>query len=915
MDAIRFAPRRSQLTAGSVLAGFAAIACAQPDEPPVVKLEKVEVTGSNIARIEGESGLPVQLITREELQHGGMQTVQDLLERVSANQSFGGSNPALGVGSMLTGFTSASLRGLGSERTLVLLDGRRLAPYALSGGQSVDLSAIPASAIERVEILKDGASAVYGTDAIGGVINFILRKDYRGVELDANVFATDGGGGNNGRVSLTAGSGDLATDRYNAFVSASYFKQNALAATQRDSTRTGYLPDVGLYIGGPPASYPANIMQTDPQTDEVYGFDGIFNPTIPVHGDPTPASCARPYSFPAPFPPKACRFDTVSTSDAIPAAEQINVLARLTWQLDANHQLFAEGTYYRGRFTQRTSPSPVSSMFTSTQMTLPTSSPYYPTDYVDAIEGGRPDLPLELLYRPLDLGPRTDQTNVDQWNGVAGVQGNLNGWDYQLAANLTANRQVTDYLSGYLYESRFGPLLRSGVVNPFGPNDGAVLDQMRAAQVTGQANDNRASNYGAALTASNSSFRLPAGALGLAFGVEGRRERLEQTNSDFITGGDVIGGSGSVPSLAPVQRNVFSLFGEVNAPIATGTEANLALRYDHYSDFGATTNPKFTLRWQAAKNWMLRASYGTGFRAPTLSDLYQPQSLAPSFLSDPVRCPVTGSFYDCVGGIPLKEGGNPALEPETSRQANAGIVFEPMAGLSAGVDYYWVRVDNVIALVDTDTLLGPDYAAWAPGYVVRNPPDPEHPGLPGRIAYVVGYPTNVGTLTTSGIDVDLRWRGQDTAYGRFTLSLNGTYVLDYTQGGYQQANVPSGVGTRSTTTVGAIARYRQYLQLNWSHGAWGATVANNYQSGYSEPCLEDDPSGCTTRRVGSYSTWDLQARYAWPKNATFTLGIRNVLNETPPLSNQSFAFQRGLDPSYADPRGRMFYAALRYAFE
>ena len=437
---------------------------------------------------------------------------------------------------------------------------------------------------------------------------------------------------------------------------------------------------------------------------------------------------------------------------------------------------------------------------------------------------------------------------------------------------------------------------------------------LRATQVTGQTSDSRASNVGAGLTVSNDVYNLPAGPVALAAGIEARRESLQQSYSDFIASGDVLGGAGVSPSLPPARRNVFSLFGELNLPLAKDLEVNLAARYDDYSDFGGTTNPKVTLRWQPSRTLLLRAAYGTGYRAPTLSNLHQPQSIAPALgYKDPLRCPVTDDYYDCQGGFVLKEGGNPSLEPETSQQVNAGFVFEPVAALSMGIDYYWVRLKNVINFVPIETILGADHAAWAPGYVVRNPPDAQYPGLPGKIDYVVQYSTNVGTLTTSGIDVNLEWRGPATAIGRFSLALNGTYVLDYAQGGYESAGVPS-AGTRNPLGVGAIARYRQYAQLNWTLGPWGATLANNYQSGYSEPCREEDPTGCTARRVGSYSVWDLQARYTGLKNATFTLGVRNALDQAPPLSNQGDGFQVGLDPSYADARGRMFYLALSYAF-
>jgi iron complex outermembrane receptor protein len=900
-----------------VLACTALPAGAQNDAAPADQPARVEITGSNIARVEGESGLPVQVITREELRNGGVQTMQELLERISANQSFGGSNPALGIGSSVVGFTAASLRGLGAERTLVLLNGRRLAPYALSGGQSVDLSAIPPSAIERVEILKDGASAVYGTDAIGGVINFILRKDFQGVELNADYFATQHGGGNNGRVSLTAGKGDLTKDGYNAFVTASWFRQNALKASQREGTRTAYLPGIGVDDLSW-RSYPANIFQYDPATGDVYGFDNYFNPTIPYPGGATASSCAPPRSLATAQDPTLCRYDFATAIDAIPAFEQVNVLGRLTWNIDAGTQFFAEASYYRGRFTQRIAPTPVDSTFTLTPMTLPPTSPYYPGAFVASLPGGRPDLPLHLLYRTVELGPRTTETTADQWNGAVGLQGTMQGWSWQLAATAATNRQIDTLVSGEVFESQFGPLLRSGVINPFGPNTATVIEQMRSTQVTGRGSDNRASNYGLALTVANDVYQLPAGPIAVALGIEGRRESLQQSNSDFLVSGDVIGGVGAVPTLASTQRNVFSLFGEVNVPIVKGFDANLAVRYDDYSDFGGTTNPKLTLRWQPAKTLLLRAAYGTGFRAPTLSDLHQPQVTAPAFaqfLKDPVRCPVTDDFYDCQGGFLLVDGGNPALEPETSQQVNAGIVFEPAAGLSVGIDYYRVRLSNIVNRVPAGTILGPDHAVWAPGYVVRRPPDPANPGLPGPIDRVALYPTNVGTLTTSGVDVNLQWRAAATEFGRFTLTLDGTYVLGYAQGGYTSSGVPASAGARPAEGIGAIARWRQYAQLGWAHGAWGATLANNFQTGYMEPCTDIDPSGCTTRRVGAYSVWDLQARYTGWKNTTLTLGVRNALDTQPPLSNQGFRAQKGFDPSYADPRGRMFYAGFSLAFD
>jgi iron complex outermembrane receptor protein len=892
----------TRLASGGLVLGVAMSASGQQDTVPVVSLGKIEVTGSHIPRIEGESGLPLQIITREDLINGGVQTMQELLERISANQSLGGFNEAQGLNSNKPGFTAASLRGLGFVRTLILLNGRRLAPYA-AGGYSVDLSGIPASALERVEILKDGASAVYGSDAIGGVINFILRKDFQGAEVNANYFATEHGGGNNRRVNATAGYGDITKDRFNVLLSADYFKQDPLKASQRASTRTGYLPDLGV----DQTSFnvmPANIFQR--------GFGGARNPTIPLSG-PTPTSCQPPSSFALKARPLQCQFDVASVIETIPEAEKTSVIGRLTWQIDPDHQLFAEGSYYQGKFIYRFSPTPVDPRFTKEAPTLPPTSPYYPTAFV-ASAGGDPNSDLLLFYRTVELGPRISEETVDQWRAVVGLQGTLKGWDYVAAVNCTVNRLTDRPVSGYVYEHSFDPLLRSGVINPFGPNAEAVLAMMRATQVTGVSGENRSSNCGGDFKVANAVYELPSGPVALALGLEGRRESLEQIG---LIDSDVVGSGGGGASLPRVHRSVWSLFGELNVPAMKSLEVNLAARYDHYSDFGGTTNPKITLRWQPAREVLLRASYGTGFRAPELRALFLPPqyTLTVNAFNDPIRCPVTNSEQDCNAQFRSQGFANPLLQPEKSRQVNAGIVAEPLKGLSASVDYYWVEVRSVIQLLPAEQIFA-NYARWAPTHVVRKPPDPQYPTLPGEIDYVIENLTNAGTLQTSGIDVDLKWRAPPTPIGQFTFGLSGTYAISFQQSGAYFG--PIAVGIRGAD--GVLSRWRHYATLDWNHGPWGATLANTFQLGYREPDLLtcEDPStelNCTgTRRVGSYSVWDLQARYTGLKNLTFALGLRNALDRPPPVSNQQNDAQVGIDPSYADPRGRMYYGTIRYTF-
>ncbi|HKU87204.1 MAG TPA: TonB-dependent receptor [Casimicrobiaceae bacterium] len=894
-------------------------AIAQDPDADVRGTILIDVTGSHVKRTEAESALPLQIITRDEMINGGIQTAQELLERVSANQSFGGSNPALGIGSSLTGFTAASLRGLGSERTLVLLNGRRLAPYALSGGDSVDLSGIPLSAIERVEILKDGASAIYGTDAIGGVINFILRKDFKGFEIYGDYYVTEHPGGNSQRANATLGVGSLDSDRYNAFLSIDYFKQDSLAARQREFSRTAHIPSLGLDASST-GTIPANILQWD-GFSQPWGFSGIHNPTIPFPGGATPASCLPPYSFPSVDPNfPVCVFDATSVIDTIPDSEKFNAIGRLTWQATSSDQVFVEGTYYHGRFVQRIAPTPVLSPFEfGNDYSLLPSSPFYPAAYVASLPGGDPTQRLEILYRLLELGPRVEQTVSDQWTAVVGMQGTRNGWDYQGSANWVRNQQKSAYVSGYVDATRLAPLLHSGTVNEFGFNTPDIVQQLRDTQVFGPAHDNRASNYGADFRMSRDVLALPAGPLAVAAGLEGRRESLEQLRSELTASGNIVSTGGAVPSIPTAYRTVWAAFAEANIPVLKSLEADIAVRFDHYSDFGSTTNPKLSLRWQPARNVLLRGAYGTGFRAPTLSELFQPLGTGFAGGSDPIRCPVTDSEFDCNAFFHAVDGGNPALQPERSKQFTAGIVLEPAAGLSASLDYYHVEIRNLVQFVDENTIFD-NYAALGPSLVVRGPPDEEFPDLPGPIELVKRIPWNLGTLKTSGIDVDVRYRAPTTAFGQFTFSIDGTYVLDYSLNGVNSAPFPGGAGERGPFTA-AISRWRHYAAMDWTRGPWAATLANTFQLGYDEPCILDDKgasldaSGCLTRRVGSYSVWDLQLRYSGFTNTVLTLGVRNLLDRAPPLTNQAGAFQIGFDPTYADPRGRMFYGAIRYAFK
>ncbi|HEY2864260.1 MAG TPA: TonB-dependent receptor [Casimicrobiaceae bacterium] len=885
------------------LAGTPAYAQTQP--APAVK-ERIEVTGTSIPRVEGEGALPVQTMTRQDIEKSGVQSVMEIIDRLSTAQSIGNFNNTLGEGTTAVGFNGVSLRGLGTQRSLVLIDGKRTAPYALSNTSSpsaagVDLNAIPISAIERVEILKDGASALYGSDAIGGVINFILRKDFRGAEASFTLLDTEHGGGGSKRYNAIVGMGDLAKDKYNFFITADYLDQASLRASDREISHTAYLPQFGAdRTSG--NSLPANISQTlSDFAPNAPGkpFSGTHNPLNP--------QCLPPFSFPTVGSPSQCRFDFAATIDVIPPSQQSNVIGKATFQIAPDHQAFIEGSWYRGDFLQAISPTPVSSSFTINPTIMLPSNPFYPTAYVASL-GGDPTQPIQLSYRGVETGPRADEAISEAYRAVAGLQGLVAGWDYQVAARYTQNKQTDNYVGGYLSETKFLPILAT-VVNPFGFNTPAVVAQMKSAFITGEASSNKAKDYGFDGRISKDIYELPAGPLSLALGGEWRKEELSLINADFLSSGDIIGGAGAIPSLTDSSRTVYAIFGEVVVPIVKTLEANFQVRWDHYSDVGSTTNPKISLRWQPTESFLMRGSYGTGFRAPALADLFQPplRTNTNNNFDDPIRCPITGSIFDCNLQFNSLRGGNPNLKPEKSKQYNVGVVWQPVKPVSIGVDYFSVKITDVLTIIDADTIFG-NFAQYQ-GQILRGPPTPDFPNLPGQITAVLESTVNAGKQEVSGWDVDLQYR-QPTSWGNFKGQLTGTYLDHYKQTDIATGTLIEFVG-QAAAPQGAVSRWRHYATFGWDYGPWNATVAQNFQLGYIENGGLDE-SGL--RRVGSYEIYDLSGSYSGFKNVKLSAGIRNVFDRAPPASVGVGTFQFGYDPSYGDPRGRMYYGTIQIMF-
>ena len=473
---------------------------------------------------------------------------------------------------------------------------------------------------------------------------------------------------------------------------------------------------------------------------------------------------------------------------------------------------------------------------------------------------------------------------------------------------------MTETLNGgFPLASRILPLLNSGQVNLFGYNTPAVQQQLIATNFNGPTFSGKSTSEGVQAKASSEIFQLPAGALAIAVGAEERREKLDESASAELASGDITGYGGNIKSVSG-SRNITAFYAEANVPIVKTLEANVALRTDRYSDFGRTNNPKVSLRWQPNRDVLVRSSYGTGFLAPSLYQLYNPQigSVTQSGVSDPIRCPVTGDQgQDCVTQFPVTLGGNPQLQPETSEQITAGVVLEPSSAWSVSADYFKIRLSNTITNgVPVDTILA-DLAQYG-SYVTRGPVQPQFPNLPGPITNIRQTFVNLGNTHIEGVDVEAHYRWPRQGWGRLRFDISGTYYIRYdvqaTDGSY------GGIVSNAfqSPVTGVVPRWKHYASFTWDRGPWTASVANNFQSSYVD--VNPDLNG-NLREVGSMSLYDVQGSYSGIRHVTLTLGVKNVLDSNPPMTNQRIYFQAGYDPSYYDARARFVYGSLTYSFK
>jgi len=877
---------------GLAVAGIGVLPAQAQQAPQAQQLERVEVTGTHIRRVEAETIQPVQILTREEIAKSGKSTVQELLVSLPVISGGTFAESLLAGNSFAPGTAGASLRGLGVASTLVLINGRRASnyPFAQNIDEAfLDLNSIPISAIERIEVLKAGASAIYGSDAIAGVINVILRRDYRGLEASARGGTTVDGGGTTYSATFFAGLGNLATDRYNVMLGVDYFNREELSTADRAFSKTANQAPRGFDWRSPTGNPGSWIRGAAPaQTVEPF------------------ANCPpdRVAIDPGGLAGNACTYDFAPDNWLSPKTERIGTYLRGQFDFSDTLSLFGEYRYSNNVTNGSAAPTPGSGP-------VPAANPSNPFGTA-----------VTARYRFTEVGPRLNEIDSTTTGLVAGLKGAVAGVDWEAAYFASKSEAVntgTNYIDQRLVNQAFAgtmPGFAGQFWNLTGPNNPAMVSALRVTPVrTGEYE-----NKGFDIKGSMETFALPGGNSGLAFGLESREESLSDVPDPLSALGAVVG-SGGTSSRG--SRDAFAAYIEGSFPLFRNFESQVAARFDDYSDFGDATTGKVALSYRPTSGLLLRAGWANGFRAPSLVQAYLGQSISFPSVRDTPRCNAYTAAFGAtdprtvgVCGAPqvrAASGGNPNLLPEKSDQYNLGFVFEPMRDFTITVDYYSIKQTNIIDQ-PTITFLLNNANLFPPGAVTRNAPNANDllAGAPGQLAGIGGDPGvginrlyyNANFQKTWGYDVDLSYATTVGGIGRFQF----TNFLNYI-GSLKRTFNP---GTPAVELVdgygedGGVPRYRNLFRANWTRGAWDTTVTWNYVPSY------DQSFGVSAERVGRWSTFDLQVVYRGIQDLELTVGGNNVFNQDPPWGDGDYY---GYDSSgFANPLGGFWYAQVRYRF-
>ena len=915
---------RSLLLAFSGTTAFIGTQAFAQQSPQV--LESVTVTGSNIKRTDTETASPVQVLSRGDIEKTGKQSIQEVLRTITADGQ--GSIPSSFSNGFASGSAAVSLRGLGVNSTLVLVNGRRMTTYGLADDGTrnfVDLNSIPLEVVDRIEVLKDGASAVYGADAVGGVVNVILRKNYTGASVGGSYGQSSRGDGQTTRAFGTLGFGNIDTDKYNVFFSLEASQQKNIWSTDRGFIGQTNLTQFGYYdtTNGQPRPY----FGLGPTANSPYGV--IRNPVGNVRTNVIP--CGGNVSAIT----RLCLYNGLVEQEVQPGIDRVNFFGRGTLQFSPSLTAYVELGYFNTK-----SKANGTLGATNDGGVFKPGDPFNPlvTHGLMNLPAGHPDNPFgvnrALGLRPFELGGRDQKTDNEVLRLVQGLQGTAFGWDYDFGAAYIKSR-LKNQNFGFIRYDVMQAALNNGTYRITNPN--LTAPSVLAAISPTLESTPTSSIKSVDFKASRELMNLPGGALGVALGAEARWEAANTPAVPFTDTAEIVGLGFSAFS---AKRRVTALYGEVVAPVTKWLELTGAARYDHYSDFGDSTTPKLGFKLKPIDQLVVRGTYSEAFRAPGPAE--------------------TGgsSFGFTTFGI-LSQG-NPNIKPETAKSYTLGLIFEPYAGTSATLDFWKIDRKDEIVQADPASIIGNAPANGVPFSQIpgAQPNSFIYYNVDGNIGTVTGFYRNAAKTKTDGVDLDLRHRFNLGQAGRLTAQLGWTHVNKF-QRTDPDGNTFDYAGTHGPLVLSAGAgtpKNRASLSVGWDRGPWAVTGVLNYvgplklidhkgetsdqdlddagvpvgtihnaNTGVTYPdagkfnCGAFDTAGnpYNNCRLPSFTTFDLFAKWTPMKNLDINISIQNLFDRKSPF-DAYLAIPYGINYNQtwhqSGAVGRFFTVAAKYSY-
>ncbi|WP_440026132.1 TonB-dependent receptor [Chromobacterium amazonense] len=851
------------------------------------QLERVTITGSNIKRINKEGALPVEVLKKEDIEKTGASTTVQLLESLtSTNDILAGTNAS----SFAAGAASAGLRGMGAKYVLVLLNGRRLPNYAMpiSGTDTfVDLNTLPISMIDSVEILRDGASAIYGSDAVAGVINFKTKRNYQGTQISTRYGQTEDGDGMEQSAGVMSGIGDKAKDGYNLIWEFNAYHREPVFYSKHEPVNT---MDYRRYGGKDTRSGTRWGLWKDYTNSKFYSpMPGCTKSTVTLPNGNT--ICPSDYAdLGTQLSPRTSRyglnvnFSKTLGGDAELYAE-LSANRNLT-SLDGGWSFMNAQLIKNGYASYPTSPATIAAL---------------QSIYPNFVNGDTLQV-TRSLYEP---GKSMRDVTADTYRAVVGINSTYKDWDLDGYINLGQSKASVN-TSNVVLNTPFQNMLQNGPAtgqprfDPFAQNNPVASLSPYFTSITNQATSNLEMLE---LKASKSELAtLPAGPLGFATGLQWWHESIDSKPDGLIQQNAIMNFAQQQPLQA--SRSVAALYAELNVPVIKNLETQLAVRADHYNDFGDTVNPKVAFSYRPWQQVMLRGSATSSFKAPSLPQLYTTRTAYQS-VYDYAQCASKGIPDKCTkASQQIQSGGNPGLKAETNKNFGFGIVLEPIKNLTASIDWYKLDQKDTIQSLDPQYVL--NNASQFPGYIVRKPSGIA--GVLGDIDYVKAPYINSGKTVTSGLDIDIQYELSLGSYGKLNFREQQSRILSFQN--TQQASAP----LQENVDYASMPRWKNLFTVDYRFDKYSATVVTRTYAGYKNLYSPDytNTSAAIPQRVPSYTAFDVNMSVRPIKKLKIDGGIRNIGNRTPPYATGA-GVETFSGPS-TDLWGRTYYVSAEYKF-